>query len=72
MSQDKIKTVLDKLHSDIAQDLLDRVKSGEATAAELGIAVKFLKDNNVTVDIEDSEPVLNLAKALPFTEAKEA
>lgn len=72
MSQDKIKNVLDKLHSDVAQDLLDRVNSGEATAAELGIAIKFLKDNNVTVDIEDSEPVLNLAKALPFTEAKEA
>tara|TARA_R100001082_G_C4220304_1_gene98904 strand:+ start:137 stop:355 length:219 start_codon:yes stop_codon:yes gene_type:complete len=72
MSQDKIKGLLDKLHSDIAQELLDRINSGEATAADIGIAVKFLKDNSITVDIEDSEPVLNLAKSLPFTEAKEA
>tara|TARA_R100000808_G_scaffold19177_1_gene41747 strand:- start:601 stop:819 length:219 start_codon:yes stop_codon:yes gene_type:complete len=72
MSQDKIKGLLDKLHSDVAQELLDRINSGEATAADIGIAVKFLKDNSITVDIEDSEPVLNLAKSLPFTEAKEA
>ena len=72
MSQDKIKEVLEKLHSDVAQELLDRITTGEATAAEISIAVKFLKDNSITVEIEESEPVLNLAKSLPFTEAKEA
>ncbi len=72
MSQDKIKEVLEKLHADVAQELLDRITTGEATAAEISIAVKFLKDNSITVEIEESEPVLNLAKSLPFTEAKEA
>ena len=72
MKTDQLQEVLDKLHSTIAQDLLDRIITGEATAAELTIAVKFLKDNNVTVDLEDSEPVMNLVKALPFSEAKEA
>ena len=72
MSQDKIKEVLEKLHADVAQELLDRITTGEATAAEISIAVKFLKDKSITVEIEESEPVLNLAKSLPFTEAKEA
>jgi hypothetical protein len=72
MKTDQLQEVLDKLHSTIAQDLLDRIITGEATAAELTIAVKFLKDNNVTVDLEDSEPVMNLVKTLPFSEAKEA
>ena len=72
MNKDNLKVVLDKLHSTIAQELLDRINAGEATAAEIGIAIKFLKDNNITVDIEESEPVMNLMKALPFTEAKEA
>jgi hypothetical protein len=72
MNKDNLKVVLDKLHSNVAQELLDRINTGEATAAEIGIAIKFLKDNNITVDIEESEPVMNLIKALPFTEAKEA
>jgi len=72
MNQDNIQKLLEKLHCDVAQELLDRINTGEATAADIGIAVKFLKDNNITVDIEESEPVLNLAKSLPFTEAKEA
>ncbi len=72
MNKDNLKVVLDKLHSNVAQELLDRINTGEATAAEIGIAIKFLKDNNITVEIEESEPVMNLVKALPFTEAKEA
>ena len=62
MSQDKIKTVLDKLHSDIAQDLLDRVKSGEATAAELGIAVKFLKFLRIERKFNSSKELVNQLK----------
>ena len=72
MKADKTKGILEELHLQIAEDLLERVQSGEATASEISIAVKFLKDNNVTVEIEESEPMINLAKTLPFTEANEA
>jgi len=72
MSNNSIKTILEKLHLDIAEDLLARIQSGEATASEISIAVKFLKDNNVTVEIEESEPMMSLVKTLPFVEAKEA
>lgn len=41
---------LDSLHTELAKELLRRVKSGEATASELSVAAKFLKDNDVIVD----------------------
>jgi hypothetical protein len=72
MSNPDIKSLLEKLHVDVASELLDRIASGEATSAEISVAVKFLKDNDVTVVVEESKPMLNLVKALPFTEAKEA
>ena len=61
------RTVLDDLHEAIAKDLLERVKNGEATAAELSVAVKFLKDNNANLDVVTSDsPVANLLDGLPF------
>lgn len=61
------KTVLDELHDTVAKDLLDRIKSGEASASELSVAVKFLKDNNATLDvITANSPMSNLLDALPF------
>ena len=61
------KTVLDELHDTVARDLLDRIKSGEASASELSVAVKFLKDNNATLDvITANSPMSNLLEALPF------
>lgn len=40
-----------RLHDLVLAELLDKVDSGEATAAELSLAIKFLKDNNVCVDL---------------------
>ena len=39
--------ILHDLHSALAQDLLLRIQSGEATAQELSVAAKFLKDNHI-------------------------
>ena len=55
MSNDNTKILLEKLHDNVAKELLDRLLSGEATT-----------------DIEENKPMMNLVKALPFTEAKEA
>lgn len=61
------RDILDALHGAVAHDLLNRVKSGEATASELSVAVKFLKDNNANLDVITAEsPLANLLQSLPF------
>ena len=61
------RSIIDELHDHVAKDLLDRIKSGEASASELSVAVKFLKDNNATLDVITSHsPMGNLLDALPF------
>ena len=61
------RNILDDLHDSVATDLLNRIKSGEASASELSVAVKFLKDNNATLDVITAEsPMANLLDSLPF------
>lgn len=65
-----MKDSLDQLHESVAAELLARVRSGEATSAELSVAVKFLKDNNAVLDVITTEsPLANLLEDLPFEEA---
>jgi hypothetical protein len=60
------KEVFDALHSALANDLLARIRSGEATAADLNVARAFLKDNCVSaVPVKDS-PLAGLIASLPF------
>lgn len=57
--------LLGRLHEAVADDLLRKVESGEATIQEITAAIKFLKDNGIEVaDVEDS-PLDDLAKSLP-------
>lgn len=61
------KQLIDSLHEAVTQELLLRVRSGEATASELSVAVKFLKDNGASLDVIMSEsPMANLLQDLPF------
>ena len=64
--KDPIKETLEALHKALAEQLLARVKSGEATAADLGVARQFLKDNNIEALIEPGNPLHDLARAVPF------
>ncbi len=65
------KQQIDDLHDAITQELLLRVRSGEATASELSVAVKFLKDNGASLDaIMADSPMDNLLKDLPFEVAE--
>lgn len=65
------KELIDSLHDAVTQDLLLRVRSGEATASELSVAVKFLKDNGASLDaIMAESPMDNLLKDLPFEVAE--
>lgn len=62
---------LNELHGAVAQHLLDRVYSGEATAAEVGQAVKMLKDNGIEAIPKPHNPLGQLSTSmsnLPFTD----
>lgn len=64
----RLDQLLEELHSEIAKTLLERIKTGEATAADLSVARQFLKDNGIdSIAFKDS-PVSNLAAVLPFSD----
>ena len=59
--------VLQSLFDAVADDLLTKIKSGEAKPADLAVAVKFLKDNNITCVPTDGNSLEELMKSMPFT-----
>ena len=62
---------LEALHASVTRELLSRVSSGQATASELSVAVKFLKDNGASTDVVTAEsPMASLLAELPFEEAR--
>jgi len=61
-----ISKILEQLHGAVASSLLERIQSGEANAADLNVARQFLKDNGIDASAQASEPMLNLAKIMPF------
>jgi len=65
---DSLQDLLAKLHEAVGNELLQRIISGEATSADLSVATKFLKDNGINIDVEDSPPIMNLVKSLPFSD----
>jgi hypothetical protein len=52
--------------------LVDRVKSGEATAADLNVARQMLKDNGIGSAPSVSPDMIRLSEVLPFTTDEEA
>ena len=67
----KIEKLLSQLHGLMTEELINRIVSGEATSADLSVAVKFLKDNGIDVGERTESPIQNLAKIVPFTSGKE-
>jgi hypothetical protein len=61
---DEIKQKLGELHGAVALELLRRVTDPEATAADLAVAVKFLKDNGIDATRSASKPLDALSKEL--------
>ena len=58
--------VLSDLYNALASELLGRIRSGEANAAELNVARGFLKDNGIDATPTQSEPLADLVASLPF------
>jgi hypothetical protein len=61
-----LEQTLSTLHNAVAQELLDRVQSGEAKPADMSNAIKFLKDNNIDAMPVQGSPLEGLLGALPF------
>jgi hypothetical protein len=63
----KLDAIYAAMQEALAQGLLDRIKSGEATAADMNVARQLLKDNSITSVPKAGDPIVNLAHSLPFT-----
>ena len=62
----KLEKVLDELHTELAETLLQKVRSGEAKASDLNVARQFLKDNGIEAIPVDNSPLKSLVDELPF------
>jgi len=58
------ESALAALHGAVAAELTRRILEAEASAADLGAAIKFLKDNAITASIEDNAALSELKQKL--------
>ena len=65
-------TLLEQLHARVAEELLRRIDDGEASAADIGAAIKMLKDNSITAVIEDNSAMSDLQAKIDARRAKRA
>jgi hypothetical protein len=66
-----MKDIFEKLHTGLAEDLLSKIESGEATAADLSVARQFLKDNGIDSLAFQASPLTRLATVLPYENINE-
>ena len=62
------EAALKAIHEALCTDLLNKIKSGEASSADLSVARQFLKDNGIDCAAGEGTPLHNLALSLPFDE----
>tara|TARA_R100000734_G_scaffold8494_1_gene6618 strand:- start:164 stop:391 length:228 start_codon:yes stop_codon:yes gene_type:complete len=65
MHNDKKLELLQNLHTVLIQNLLDKVKSGEAKAGDLNVARQLLKDNGIECIPTANNPMEDLMSSLP-------
>lgn len=71
MTKPATKEALNGLHAALAQDMIRRLESGEATAADLGVIRQFLKDNGIDAVPTGDSPLQRLVHTLPFADPEE-
>ena len=62
---DKNLKILKSLHLELAKDLLDKVRSGEAKPGDLNVARQLLKDNGIECIPTEKSPMEDLMSNLP-------
>ena len=65
MGNDKKLELLQNLHTVLIENLLDKVKSGEAKAGDLKVARQLLKDNGIECIPTANNPMEDLMSSLP-------
>lgn len=55
---------LSDLHGAVAEELTRRIAKNEASAADIGAAIKFLKDNSITASVQDNSRMKGLQDRL--------
>lgn len=65
MSDNEFRDTLGSIQTKMAQLLLKRIESGEATAADLAVARALLRDNAVQAKPIKDSPLGNLAASIP-------
>ena len=65
--------IFEKIHEALCVEVLHRVKTGSATASDLEIARKILKDNFVTQPSpQEGDPLADLVDQMPFDDEEDA
>jgi len=62
---------LNTLYEAVATELLTRIESGEAKPADLAVAVRFLKDNDITALPVNDNALQQLMESMPFPSEKD-
>ena len=63
------KKALESLHTALVQELLDRIRTGDAKPSDLNVARQFLKDNGIECIPVPESPFGDLMASLPDLEA---
>jgi|TARA_B110000285_G_scaffold67610_1_gene77652 hypothetical protein len=66
MSENNTEKKLSKLHEQLTEVLLEKVRDPEVKSADLNVARQFLKDNNVDCLPSENNSMSKLAEELPF------
>ena len=62
---------LNDLYDAVADELLAKIQSGEARPADLAVAVRFLKDNDITALPVNENALQQLMESMPFPSEKD-
>lgn len=65
MAKRASEDLFDELHSILTKELVDRIKSGEATTADLRAAIDWLAKNDITGVAIEGSPLSNLMGMIP-------
>ena len=63
---DNVEKKLGKLHEQLTDKLLERIRDPEVKASDLNVARQFLKDNNIDCIPTENNSLGKLAEELPF------
>ena len=65
MAKRASEDLFDELHALLTNEIIDRIKSGEATTADLRAAIDWLKVNDITGVAVEGSPLSSLMGMIP-------